>query len=254
MGSLDQQIATAFQASSLVLVFVTVLFGLRYDQIQKDVRKEIPARDPELKCYKCDLLIESLILKCGLLVLVNGATVYLFLPLAVRIMCQSRFDPWNFDFARTSFLLIAALVFAYFIWSCCLACQVLRRIMERPPGAPPQGAGAGESNSSGLARDTDPGRSSGAYDSVMRLGGRPQLTITSRRSRRGAGRTSRRRGGHRLGARARSPSPDGGPHRRGASAPSARAVLRTHTRSRPVGGVQRLVPVREDVARCWARY
>jgi hypothetical protein len=127
MNDLDLEIQMAFQATSLVLVFVMVLFDLRYRQIQSDLQEFIPAGE-EAKRDLMGKLRRSLLVNCGPLLLVNGGASYLFLPLFVRILGESRFEPWNFDLSRTSFVFIALLVFGFFLWSAYLAVQLVRRI------------------------------------------------------------------------------------------------------------------------------
>lgn len=129
MNDLDQEIQRAFQATSLILVFVTVLFGLRYPQIQDDIEEEIPAgQDAKKRLRK--KLCKSLLVNCGPLLLINGAASYLFSPLFMRVLRRSRFELWSFDFSRTSFVFIVVLVFVFFLWSGYLAAQLIRRIIK----------------------------------------------------------------------------------------------------------------------------
>jgi hypothetical protein len=129
MQGLDEEIATAFQATSLVLVFVTVLFGIRYERIRTDIRKPVPPGPEDRRDHR-HRLYRSLVANCGPLLLVNGLSSWLFAPLLVRVIKASRFAVWDFDFARTSFVLIAMFVGFFFVWSCVLAVQMGRRIMH----------------------------------------------------------------------------------------------------------------------------
>lgn len=129
MNALDQEIQTAFQATSLILVFVTVLFGLRYPQIQRDIGKETPVGEKAKARLREDLW-KSLLVNCTPLLVINGAASYLFSPLLVRVVRGSRFEVWSFDFSRTSFVFIALLVLVFFLWSCYLAAQLVRGIMK----------------------------------------------------------------------------------------------------------------------------
>lgn len=124
MHQLDEEIRTAFQATSLVLVFVTVLFGLRYDQIKKDIDTEISTGEHGRRDDR-HRLIRSLGANCLPLLVVNALASYLFGPLFLRILTESRFVLWNFDFARTAFVLISIFVFFFLLWSCYLAARLV---------------------------------------------------------------------------------------------------------------------------------
>ena len=129
MSELDEEIRAAFEATSLILVFVTVLFGLRYPQIQRDIRAEIPVGD-KAKGRHREKLWQSLLVNCIPLLLINGAASYLFLPLFARVLQESHLELWNFDFSRTSFVFIALVVFVFFLWSSYLAVQLVRRMIK----------------------------------------------------------------------------------------------------------------------------
>lgn len=127
MHDVDQEISIAFQATSLILVFVTVLFGIRYDRIREDIRKEKPAGKLGITDHR-RYLLRSLAANCGPLLLVNGLASWLFAPLFLRVLGESSFALWDFDFARTSFVLIALSVVFFFVWSCALAIQLVIQI------------------------------------------------------------------------------------------------------------------------------
>ena len=131
MNDLNQDIQIAFQATQLILVFVIVLFALRYPQIQHEIQKDIPS-GPKAQIRLRKKLQQSLLEKCVPLLLINGFLVYLFSPLFVRVILESDFELWNFDFARTSFVFIALLIFLFFGWSIWLTYQLFRRMKETP--------------------------------------------------------------------------------------------------------------------------
>jgi hypothetical protein len=130
MGDLDQEIRYAFDATSLLLVFVAVLFGTRYPQITEDLQLRPIGGGAHAKQKLRDHLARSLFVNCLPLAVVNGVVFYLFLPLVARIVGESRFDPWGFDFARTAFLVVAGLVLVFFVWSVFLAVRFGGRIRE----------------------------------------------------------------------------------------------------------------------------
>ena len=127
--NIDEQIETAFHSTELIIVFLTLFFTLRYPEIQADVDAKVPEGDVAKKNHKRKLMI-SMRAKCLPFVLVNSAVTYLYVPLLVRVIKNSRIDLWNFDFTRTSFFLIAATVIWFCLWSCSLAVQLLQRILQ----------------------------------------------------------------------------------------------------------------------------
>jgi hypothetical protein len=129
MSGLNDEIQAVFEAISLILVFVTVLFGLRYPQIQRDIRAEIPSGD-RAKGRHREKLWQSLLVNCIPLLLINGAASYLFLPLFARVLQESHLELWNFDFSRTSFVFIALVVFVFFLWSSYLGVQLVGRMIK----------------------------------------------------------------------------------------------------------------------------
>lgn len=129
MPELESEITTAFQATSLLLVFVSVLFGLRYPQIRADINTEIPEGAKAKKSHR-RLLRNSIVLNCLPVVLVTGMTFYLFLPTLLRIWESSHFEPWHFSFVWTSFVLVAMLVLLTFVWSVGLGVQLICRIVK----------------------------------------------------------------------------------------------------------------------------
>lgn len=129
MDNLTQEIQAAFQATSLILVVVTVFFGLRYSRIREHLREIIPA-GPEARKQLRGKLVESLLINCAPLLLINGIASYLFAPLFVQVLKESHFELWDFSFTYTSFIFIALLVFIFFLWAGYLAVQLVRRIIK----------------------------------------------------------------------------------------------------------------------------
>jgi hypothetical protein len=132
MDSLVQEIQSAFQAISLILVFVTVLFGLRYGRINENLAETIPAGQIAQKRLKRKLK-ESLLINCVPLLVINGGASYLFLPLFLRVIQEMQFKPWDFSFSYCSFISIVLLIFAAFIWSVLLTGKMVKRIAKIQP-------------------------------------------------------------------------------------------------------------------------
>jgi hypothetical protein len=129
MPDLSPLISRSFDVVSLVLVFVFVLFDIRYPQITQTIKKEIPdkAREKDRRFYR-DELQKCLLQKNLPLVLIYGVLTYLLLPLLVGIFAQSRIDLWNFDLLRTGYLVVFLFVLAFFLWSVWLGVRLVVRI------------------------------------------------------------------------------------------------------------------------------
>lgn len=131
MDDLSLLIKDSFNVISLILVFTFVLFDIRYPEILKEVEKDIPDKSLELaRQYHRKKLWECLVYKNFLLIVVNGALLYLFLPLLVNVLLNSEFQIWNFDFIRTAFVLVIGLIGIFLAWSIFLAYLLLKRISE----------------------------------------------------------------------------------------------------------------------------
>jgi hypothetical protein len=125
--NLNQAIKDTFQVLSLILVFVTLLFTLRYKEIVEDISKEVPegerARNREKKRLRTSILTN-----CLPSFLLSGISFYLFLPLSITIIKSSKIELWNFDFLATAFILITFCVGSFFIWSSWLGIRLLWKV------------------------------------------------------------------------------------------------------------------------------
>ena len=129
MNDINEEIRLAFDAMSLLLVFVTVLFDIRYKVIQKEIEKSIPEGDKAKKQLRREL-IRGILINSAPLVVITGGISYLFSPLLRKVIEQSKLNIWNFDFFRSSFVFIVLLIFLFFLWSCYLTILLLIRIYK----------------------------------------------------------------------------------------------------------------------------
>lgn len=126
---ISEEITFSFQAAQVLLVFVIFLFTIVFTEIQKTINKNIPKRTKDHKNYLKDL--KTVAKPKSILLIVLLATVsYLFSPLFFRVISDSKFKIWDFDFLRTSFVLITILIFSVFIWSIILYVQLNKRIKD----------------------------------------------------------------------------------------------------------------------------
>lgn len=125
MNGINKEIEIAFQATQLILVFLTVFFSLKYPQIKKILAKKDPG-DKKLIARNAlvNELIEKFIINIPLL-LISIVLIWLFLPLFIKVLLNSRIEIWNFDFARSSFVLISMLIFLFAFWSIKLILELL---------------------------------------------------------------------------------------------------------------------------------
>jgi flagellar biosynthesis protein FlhB len=121
-----ESIIDSFSAISVLLVFIIMLFTLRYPKIIADINKEIPRKE-KIKEREREKrrLKSSFIINCMPQTVLLGITAYLFLPLSIYIIKNSQFSFWNFDFLITIFIFISGWIWSFFIWSLVLGLKIL---------------------------------------------------------------------------------------------------------------------------------
>lgn len=111
-GFLDSSLENAFDAISLLLVFVTILFGIQYPRVvaalDEDILKDRP-RELEKQQKK---LIRLLIFKWTPVVFLTFLCAYSMMPLAIKTIVYSDLNLIDFDLLRTAFVM--AWVFTIF--------------------------------------------------------------------------------------------------------------------------------------------
>jgi len=75
-------------------------------------------------------LYKSLWYKNVPLIIINGVLLYLLLPLLVVVIQNSKIKLWQFDFVKTSFVLVFLFVGIFFFWSMFLGIKLWKRIAE----------------------------------------------------------------------------------------------------------------------------
>jgi len=134
MKDLAQSVEVAFNGMSLLLVFITVLFGIRYPTAIEFLNS--PDGDPE-KAYETRRRREKLGLfligQWTPLVVLSGIASYLLAPLATAIVATSRFSVWNFDIALTTYVFITMLLLMSFIWATALGLGLLAKWRRLKP-------------------------------------------------------------------------------------------------------------------------
>ena len=129
MNVLQEKILAASELISLILVFTTILFDIRYPQIQEDLRKEAPTGPIALKRFKSELM-QSLLWKSLPLFFVNAFVFYMFLPSLHEILITTRLNLWRFDFIVTAFTFIALAELLLAVWAAYLSIKLIQRIRK----------------------------------------------------------------------------------------------------------------------------
>lgn len=120
-----------FDPLNLLLVFATVILGLRFPPIQQVLQREIPDVETPInrRNYRGELW-NCIWTAAGPVVLVFLVSTYLFLPRFVGILKHSSFSLWNFEFERTAFVLLVTILISLSCASVILTVRLLIRIYK----------------------------------------------------------------------------------------------------------------------------
>ena len=130
---IQSEILAVSRLISLILVFVTVLFGIRYPQVLEDLRKDIPEGERAKERHR-DRLSRRLALDMVPMLLVTFFASYLFLPLVFRIISVYEFKLWDFDIVVSAFVFITICIWFFFGWASLLSIKLLLRIGKSRSG------------------------------------------------------------------------------------------------------------------------
>ena len=125
-AAIHGQVLDSLQTLTIFVAFVTVLFGIRYDQLIKAIKNELPDKHgkPLARENAQNDLRGVLWSKALPLAVLTAIPAYLFLPLTVRILEDGSFSLWDFDTLETGFVLLEFYLVAFFFWCACLAFRV----------------------------------------------------------------------------------------------------------------------------------
>ena len=127
MDALQEKILAASNLIALLLVFTTVLFDIRYSQIQADLHKSAPSGKKAIQRFR-DELIQSLLWKSLPLFAINAVVFCLFLPLLREVLATTELNFWKFDFVLSAFVFITLAEFAFVVWAGYLSIKLVLRI------------------------------------------------------------------------------------------------------------------------------
>lgn len=129
-NELNSILNESFDAISILLVFVTVLFSIRYPEIKIVLDEPLQIDKPKALERQKKKLKSELLIKWIPVVALNCIVVYSMTPLALKTISQSTLSIFNFDFIRTSFILIWYFNIAFFLSSIIILVKLFSKILE----------------------------------------------------------------------------------------------------------------------------
>lgn len=129
MIDFSSDIENILQATSLILVFISIFFTMFFPQIQKDINIKVPKKEIAREDHR-KYLLRSIAVKCIPLLLITGTASWLFSSLFFQAIDGTHIELWNFDFTRSAVVFIATMIFLFFGWSVLLTIQIAYRIYE----------------------------------------------------------------------------------------------------------------------------
>ncbi|MFA9397400.1 MAG: hypothetical protein ACERKV_03925 [Clostridiaceae bacterium] len=130
MSNLDLLLNNSMTAISLLLIFVTTLFSIKYEKIKEYTVEDIKVDKPKEKNRQKEKFKKALIFEWSPVIFLNLICVYLLLPSVIEIIKNSHFSFFNFDFIRTAFVLIWIMLILFSIFSIKIAIILITKINE----------------------------------------------------------------------------------------------------------------------------
>jgi hypothetical protein len=122
MDALTTQIQDSFSATQILLVFITIFFGLKYQEVKNLVNEKIPNDPNDLIDFR-KKINSTLKFGCGILLAVLIIIFILFFPLLYSVIINafqyiySNPNPIQYNFIQTSFFTIDLMILGFIIWS-----------------------------------------------------------------------------------------------------------------------------------------
>ena len=103
-------ILDTFQAVGIIIVFVTLLFGMKYTAIVNALTEECP-EGPKAKSSLKRRLRSSIATDCLPVLFLTSISLHVLLPLAVEILRLREVSIWSLDMLPFAYIVITLWVF-----------------------------------------------------------------------------------------------------------------------------------------------
>ncbi len=127
---LRREILDIFQAIGLLLVFMTIFFGMKYPQIVDALNTNAPIDKPkDLKQYKANLSL-SFVTNCLPLIVFILLSSIVVLPLAKAIIGSNGLQIWSYESLQLAYILITLWILLLLVWVVILSGRMLYKIID----------------------------------------------------------------------------------------------------------------------------
>lgn len=126
---LRELILDAFQATSIILVFVTLLFSIKYPTLVSILQMEEPAGSKAKSRLK-KTLITHFVTDAIPLLFLSIISFYMLLPLAINVICSDLLTLWSSDILPLAYIAITIWVMMLLIWIIILTYRLLVKIHQ----------------------------------------------------------------------------------------------------------------------------
>jgi|LSQX01.1.fsa_nt_gb hypothetical protein len=116
-------ILDTFQALGIILVFVTLLFSMKYPYIMKTLASETPYGEKEKMRYRRKLT-KSLATDCLPVLVLDLISLYVLLPLAVGLLASGMASFWDVNMLPMAYLAITIWLIVLTVWVAILTCKI----------------------------------------------------------------------------------------------------------------------------------
>lgn len=127
---LNRIILDTFQAISIILVFVTVFFSVKYPIIVEIIREDVPKRKPIDYQKFINRIKQSFVVDCLPLLFLVSVSFYILLPLAVKIIRSGEILFWSYEVLTMAYLAITMWVFLLLLWVLNLTYKLITKFIQ----------------------------------------------------------------------------------------------------------------------------
>ncbi|MNW42251.1 hypothetical protein D3C74_194170 [compost metagenome] len=127
---LDSSINDSFGALSVLIVFSTLLFSMRYPEIIKDLEIKFSVDKAIALANQKRELVRNLVFKWGPVVLITFICAYVMMPLGIEVLVESKFHLYKFDIMRTTYVLVWYFSILLFVSTLYLGIRLICKIIN----------------------------------------------------------------------------------------------------------------------------